>query len=386
MTLRSASWSLTLCLAFLAGLAGVSRADGPPGQRPVTPATTTPSQQGIAVDLVLCLDASGSMDGLIDAAKKKLWDVVSLMAQARPNPRLRVALYRYGMSGFDEQRHIERLVPLTDDLDSVYEKLVAITTDGGDEYVAGVVDRALSGLQWSEEQNALRVLYVAGNEGAAQDPVLDFQSVGATARARSVIVNTIYCGTDGTEEAAGWRRVAQLGGGAYVAIDMQGTIQVQAPQDEELTRLSGELNGTYLPFGADGARGCKNQQAQDSNAAGAESAASRAQAKASALYRNGSWDLVDARAEEGFDWAKVAEADLPEALRGKTVPEREAVLAALRAKRKELQGRIQALGLERQKFVEAALATRAAEAGKSIDAGLLAALKEQAKARGFTFE
>lgn len=386
MTFRSASWSLALCLAFLAGLAGVTRADGPPAPAAVTTPTTTPPRQGIAVDLVLCLDASGSMDGLIDAAKKKLWDVVSLMAQARPNPRLRVALYRYGMSGLDEQRHIERLVPLTDDLDTVYEKLVAITTDGGDEYVAGVVDQALTGLQWSEDANALRVLYVAGNEGAAQDPLLDLQSVGASARAKRVIVNAIYCGTDGTEEAAGWRRVAQLGGGAYVAIDMQGTIQVQAPQDEELTRLSGELNGTYLPYGADGARGCQNQRAQDSNAAGAESAASRAQAKGSSLYWNGSWDLVDARSAAGFDWSKIAEADLPEALRGKTVAEREAVIAGLLARRKELQGRIQALGVERQKFIDAALAARAAEAGKSIDAGLLTALKEQARARGFTFE
>lgn len=387
MTFRAASWSLALCLAFLTGLAGLARADGPPAPAAVTTPTTTPPKQGAPVDLVLCLDASGSMDGLIDAAKKKLWDVVSLLAQARPNPRLRVALYRYGMSGLDEQRHIERLVPLTDDLDQVYEKLVAVTTDGGDEFVGGVVHHALQDLAWSQDRDALRILYVAGNESADQDQAHPFREVCASARAKGVIVNAIFCGEDTPGgDAAGWREVAQQGGGAYVAIDMQGTIQVQAPQDEELTRLSAELNGTYLPYGADGARGCRNQQAQDSNAAGAESAASRAQAKASSLYRNGSWDLVDARAEEGFDWAKVAEADLPEALRGKTVPEREAVLAVLRAKRKELQGKIQALGLERQKFVEAALAARAAEAGRSIDAGLLAALKEQARARGFTFE
>ena len=396
MTFRDASWSLALCFAFLTGLAGMSRADGPPAPGAVTTPTTTPPRQGVPVDLVLCLDASGSMDGLIDAAKRKLWDVVSLLAQARPNPRLRVALYRYGMSGLDEQRHIERLVPLTDDLDQVYEKLVAVTTDGGDEFVGGVVHRALEDLDWSKDGNALRVLYVAGNESADQDQSHPFRAVCASARQEGVIVNAIYCGEDTPGgDAAAWREVAQQGGGAYVAIDMQGTIQVQAPQDEQLTRLSGELNGTYLPYGRDGARGCENQKAQDSNAAGAESAASRAQAKGSSLYWNGSWDLVDARAAEGFDWAKIAEADLPEALKGKTVAEREAVIAGLAAKRKELQGRIQALGVERQKFVDAALAARAAEAahrpegGKaadSIDAGLLHALKEQAKARGFTFE
>ena len=36
-----------------------------------------------AVDLVLCLDTSGSMQGLIDAARRKLWSLVSELATAK---------------------------------------------------------------------------------------------------------------------------------------------------------------------------------------------------------------------------------------------------------------------------------------------------------------
>ena len=49
-----------------------------------------------AIDLVVCLDVSGSMNGLIDSAKIKLWDVVNELAKVKPTPNLRVALYSYG--------------------------------------------------------------------------------------------------------------------------------------------------------------------------------------------------------------------------------------------------------------------------------------------------
>ena len=53
-----------------------------------------PPQALRPVDLAICLDTSGSMSGLIESAKQKLWTVVNELAQARPTPRLRVALYR----------------------------------------------------------------------------------------------------------------------------------------------------------------------------------------------------------------------------------------------------------------------------------------------------
>ena len=38
--------------------------------------------------MVICLDVSGSMDGLIDSAKNKLWDIVNELARIlRLRPR-----------------------------------------------------------------------------------------------------------------------------------------------------------------------------------------------------------------------------------------------------------------------------------------------------------
>src|SRR5215510_4821742 len=36
------------------------------------------------IDVALCLDVSNSMDGLIDSAKNKLWDIVNELAKVKP--------------------------------------------------------------------------------------------------------------------------------------------------------------------------------------------------------------------------------------------------------------------------------------------------------------
>jgi len=52
-----------------------------------------PAEKGKPVDVVLALDTSNSMDGLIDSAKRKLWAIVNDLAKIEPAPTLRVALY-----------------------------------------------------------------------------------------------------------------------------------------------------------------------------------------------------------------------------------------------------------------------------------------------------
>ena len=59
-------------------------------------ATAAAAEKPKDVDLVICLDVSGSMNGLIDSAKVKLWDVVNELAKVKPTPNLRVGLYSYG--------------------------------------------------------------------------------------------------------------------------------------------------------------------------------------------------------------------------------------------------------------------------------------------------
>src|SRR5262245_10386222 len=155
------------------------------------------------VDLVIALDTSSSMDGLIDSARQKLWDVVNLLATAKPQPELRVGLISYGNDGYDRNvGWVRKESDLSRDLDGIYAKLFALRTNGGTEYVARATTAAVTQMQWDQSPQTLKMLFVAGNEPADQDPSIPVDQAIRRARDRGIFVNTIYCGSDSAGEAA----------------------------------------------------------------------------------------------------------------------------------------------------------------------------------------
>src|SRR5262245_515266 len=133
-------------------------------------ARAVPAGEGKPVDVVICLDVSGSMQGLVASAKIKLWDIVNDLAKVKPTPQMRVALYSYGHTSYDPKAGwVRKEIDLTTDLDEVYKKLNALTINGGEEYVARVCRDALVEQKWSADKNALRLIFVCGNEPADQD-------------------------------------------------------------------------------------------------------------------------------------------------------------------------------------------------------------------------
>jgi von Willebrand factor type A domain-containing protein len=337
------------------------------------------------VDLVIALDVSGSMEGLIASAKQRLWDITNELAQARPTPALRVAILSYGTPHYGEQSGYVRVdLPFTADLDAVNATLFAFQTDGGDEYVARAIQTSLDKLQWSQDPQALKVVFVAGNESAQQDPLLTIEHATAAAARRGIVVNALYCGADGSEEARGWQSVAASTNGLYASIDQNAAAvaNVATPFDERLAALNGELNSTYVAFGAAGERGRANQVAQDGNAAAASpaAAASRTVAKAGALYRT-EWDLVDA-VQSGQSLADIPAAALPAEMQALDAAEREAYVQAKTEQRADLQREIGALAAERDRYLEE---HKRADAATGLDAAILDGIREVAAAKGFEF-
>src|SRR5262249_27980217 len=242
LCMRKTTLATALTLLSTAALAG---------PKPNHPLQQDPqSQQGVGhVDLVIALDTSSSMDGLIDSARAKLGDVVNLLATAKPRPVLRVGLISYGNTGYDAQAGwVRKDSDLTTDLDGIYAKLFALRTNGGDEYVARAVHVATGDMKWDQDQRTLKMLFVAGNEAANQDPSIPVEQALKEARQRGILVNSIYCGSDSANEALGWRQVATLGNGKYAAIDHNQVVAIATPMDAELNTLSGELNKTYVAY------------------------------------------------------------------------------------------------------------------------------------------
>jgi hypothetical protein len=382
----------TVVLVAAAGAWSVEDGAAPAG--PATPAAKDiPAAQTVSdkhIDLVICLDTSNSMDGLVESAKQKLWAVVNELATAKPRPNLRVGLYHYGNDGLSpETGWVKQLSPLSDDLDSIYAKLFELRTHGGTEFVARVVRSAVEDLDWNMAKDTLRVIYVAGNEPATQDKKFALQDICKAAASKGIIVNTIFCG--GAEEGrrTGWQDAATWADGQYASIDQNsGTVVVASQYDKKLAELGAKLNTTYVAYGKAGALGAANQTAQDTNAGtlNAPAAAERAVAKSTALYRNATWDLVDAAKENKVEIEKVPEKDLPENMQKMTVEQRKQYVAEQAKQREAIQAEIKEISAKRDAELKQKMAEQGLDESKSMDKAVRASIRSQAEKKDFKFE
>lgn len=366
----------------------------------LSPAAPVPTQATKPVDLVICLDCSGSMNGLLDSARLKLWDVVSELAKIKPTPVLRVAVYSYGGNGADypaDKGFIRKEIDLTTDLDAVYDKLSALKISGSTEYATTVSKRAIDDQKWSEEKGALKLVFVCGNENADQDKTVTYEALGKLAKEKGVIVNAIYCGPNTDGIAPGWQSLAEQGGGKFASIDQNKASQVviATPFDKELAELSGKLNTTYVAYGKDGKEKAENQKKQDENAAkaapgsgGVANAASRAAVKGGEQYRNDAWDLLDRmKNDPKFDVKTLKDEELCDEMKKLKPEEREAFLKKKADERADIQKKIADLSAKRSKHIddEKKKAPKS-DADKALDDALRATIRTQAKDKGFEVE
>ena len=374
---------VTRCLlaAVVVSLGLFALAAEPAASTPEAPKPSPAAAEKPVIQLALLLDNSGSMQGLIDQARSQLWTVVNHLARTKKGgqtPRLEVALYSYG----DVPR---QLLAFTDDLDAVSEKLFAIGISGGDEYCGQVIQMALSEQKWSSDPSVYKTIFIAGNEPFTQGPV-DYHSPCADAASRGIVVNTIHCGGEAEGDAGKWADGARIGGGKYLCINSnKAIVAITAPQDAEIAALSTKLNDTYVPFGVNGAGYLERQAKQDAAAAAQAGAPmQRAQSKASSLYRNANWDLVDAAVnDKTVKLEDVKEADLPENMRGMTPEQRKAHVEAQAKARTDIQEKIKSLGTEREKFIAEKRRESTAAGENTLDSAILGAVGEQLKAKDF---
>ena len=384
IALRRLGALLVVCVLATA----VSAKDqAPPARAPEKTAAEKP-----LIQIAILLDTSSSMSGLINQARAQLWTIVNEFARSKQSgqtPRLEVALYEYGNSNLSAgEGYIRQILPLTEDLDKISEQLFTLTTNGGDEYCGHVIQSATKGLAWSDSPRVYKAIFIAGNEPFTQGNV-DYKQSCRDAIARGIIVNTIHCGTEAEGKTTGWPDGAKLADGQALNIDQnRAVVAIKAPQDDEIVRLSAELNKTYIAYGKAGEESQTRQAAQDALAAAPAQAAAgatveRSLSKAQAVYKNSTWDLVDATRENKVKLEEVAEAEFPENMRKMTPDERKAYVAEQTKKRADLQKQITDLGAQRDKYVAEKRREQAAGGADTLDAAMLKAVREQMAKKEF---
>lgn len=342
------------------------------------------------IDLAFCLDTTGSMSGLIEGAKQKIWSIVNTVASAQPKPVLRIGLVAYRDHG-DE--YVTRVFDFTGDLEIMYSQLRALKAEGGGdtpEDVNRALDDAVNRLQWSKNSGALKILYLVGDAPPHMDyqEPIDYRQAARTAAREGIIINTIQCGQI-PETRPVWQEISRLAEGRFASIDQNGgMIAINSPYDADLSRLSSELTNTYVAYGREGA---EKQAAQASNdrevvALGAPVAAERAAAKSSELYHNESWDLVDAIKNKELKLESLRPDQLSAAMQKKPIADQRAYLDRKAQEREKIQKEIQDLSKKRDDYVAKQTEKLDGGAKNGFDAQVLQTLKDQGKKKGITFQ
>lgn len=340
------------------------------------------------IKVALLLDTSNSMDGLIDQAKAQLWQIVNKLSYAKceeKSPNLKIALYEYGNDNLNaEEGYLRQVIAFSDDLDDISKSLFSLTTNGGNEYCGKVIETSLKQLNWGKNKDDLKLIFIAGNEPYTQGNV-SYKAASKLAHQNDVTVNTIFCGDYDQGVSSYWKEGAVLTHGNYMAINHnQATVYKASPYDDIILELNEKLNKTYVAYGKNGRAKMEMQAEQDSNAMryNKSNAVSRTVSKSSRLYKNSSWDLVDADKDDNFSYEDLEDDQLPKELKGKSKTEIKSYVTQKRQARINLQNEITTLNLKRRDYV----AKQNTDSQNRLESAMMSALKTQAEKKNYKWE
>lgn len=186
------------------------------------------------VQVVLALDASGSMDRLFQAVANSLEELLRTLGECRVNGKpasVNVGIVVYGQAMDSGAPFV--LTPFSLDLEQMRDKVSSVNCDGGHENCGEAIEFAVNNYPWNKRsrRQLLKVLFIAGNESFDQGPV-NYREALAVAQEMGIIVNTIHCGNPDPE----WRAAARLGGGEGLTFAMDA-----AARNAESRATRGEL-------------------------------------------------------------------------------------------------------------------------------------------------
>jgi Mg-chelatase subunit ChlD len=394
------------------------------------------------VEVVFCLDTTGSMSGLIEGAKQKIWSISNRIVAGKPTPNLKVGLLAYRDRG---DAYVTKLTDLTDDLDAIYSTIKEYKADqGGDtpESVNQALHEAVTRFKWSAGNDTLRIVFLVGDappQMAYKDDV-KYPETCKLAAEKGILINSVQCGAD-AECARVWREIASKAGGDYVQIAQDGaTVRVVTPFDERLAAINAELENSTLVYGSrdkqwqdQAARlraldGAKADPAKPGDAPGAAPVVKVEPPKSSGAkagtvvpitggdgIRGGigggfggvpggaagvsadraafnaargtvnAWDLLDQLKGGKVKLADLKEDELPDELKKLPKDKRQAYLDDLEKKRETLRAEARDLAKKRDEFTRKKLEDEGKKAKEGFDVKVEELLRKQAKKAGIDY-
>jgi len=359
----------------------------------------TPNKPGAAIsqpqiEVVFVLDTTGSMSGLIKAAKEKIWSIAGTMAQAQTAPQIKMGLVAYRDRG---DAYITQSLDLSDDLDSMYSRLMDFRAAGGGdgpESVNQALYDAVHKMSWNQDKNTYKVIFLVGDAPAHMDYQDDIQypQTIKIARDKGIVINAIQS-SNNIRTTQNWKRIAKLGQGNYFQVEQSGNaISIATPYDDELAELSSKMDKTRIYYG--NAQEKKKQRAKVAASAKLHKESSKASQARRATYNSsasgkrnflGDKELVAEIVAGDIALENIEPEALPEEMQAMKPAARQSYIKEKSTARKQLSSEIKSLALKRDAYLKQKV--EASGLGESsLDAQIFDAIKEQSADKGLVYE
>ena len=362
---------------------------------PVTQTSQNNVAERAKMQVVFLLDATGSMSGLINAAKDKIWSIVGSFNQTNPTPEIEIGMIFYRDRGDD---FITKAIPLGTNMDELYEQLMSMQADGGGdgpESVNQALFEAVSEMAWDENsQGVYKSIFLVGD----YPPHMDYQDdvkypqSCEIANKKGIVINTILMGTNGETKVI-WLAIANSTNGQFVQTDMNvNDISITTPYDKKISDLQYELDKTRVYYGSAEEQEVmisKSVQSEKIKSGSASVAAKRAEYNLSEVAKDsyyGSKELINDM-EKGNKLTDIRKEELPKNLQSMSPAQLETYVKELSDKRKSLEKEIAKLSKQRQEYINAEVSKMEEEAVESsFDNVIFKAVQSQAEEKNIKIE
>jgi len=341
------------------------------------------------VEIVFCLDATGSMSGLIGTAKEKIWNIVSELAQSNDVDTLKMGMVFYRDKG---DTFVTKQIVLTNDLDGVYADLMDMTADGGGdtpESLNKALNESVEAMLWSADQKTYRTIFVVGDcppHMDYRDDVLYTVSCKKAA-AKGIAINTIKLGNSCGDAVSHFKKIAACSNGEFLQLDQNATdYAIETPYDKEINKVSKKVDDSRLYYGDEdeqlksNAKKTKEMEVYDKASSTANSA--RAAYKSSKSGRKswmGSKEIVKDYKEGKVQIDELSEQELPTVLKNKTKEEKEIYMNNLLKERDSSILTLRELNKKRKAYIKEKESERKGVDSVSFSKEILKVMKKQSK-------
>lgn len=348
------------------------------------------------IEVCFVLDTTGSMGGLIQGAKDKIWSIANELMNTDPKPNIKFGLIGYRDRG---DNYVTQLDDLTDDIDAIHTKLMAFAAQGGGDFPESVNQAILESVQkisWSDGREVLKIVFLVGDAPPHMDYENDvrYPEICSLAMKKGLIINTIQCGVDSNTKTI-WKEIARRSEGQYVAIQQSGgMVAIATPFDAEIAKVNGSLNRTVCGYGDMAIQQSVKEKIASNASSKFEAVADRAEflskgrgsGRGGAKVLGGDDDLVEMLIDGRVKMAEIDQAKLPEDVKKLNPEAQQAELKKRIAQRKAAQAKIDDLVKKRADFILQEK-SRLAASGKvdSFDEKVKDMIRDQAASKGIDY-